>query len=228
MSEKSVKHVDLKSIKIAAMSNYLRKLVATVKGDVVVAALVDITSLDNLVKQLETAMVALQGYSQTERLQETDLRRDQLISAIGMLMRANAMYVSENQEDAKALLLILKSFGVSNMRKAAYGEETAYIRSFIERMNTAPNDAKLAKFQTLCDWITSLGDVNDTFDAIMNEKVTEINQDYECCTEIRERVIPIYRDVINRINAHALLETAPEVIPVVDEINSLIEAFHLA
>lgn len=228
MSEKKVKHVDLKSIKIAAMTNYLGKMVMTVKGNTVVVEKIDITSLEALVQQLETAMVALQGYSQTERLQAADLKRDLLISAVGMLMKAHAMYEPGNQEDAKALLLILNSFGISNMRKAAYGEETAYIRSLIERLNTATNAEKLAKFPELTDWLTALEEANDEFDAIMNEKVAEINQDYESCSEIRERITPVYRDVIAKINAHTLLETAPEFITVVDELNSLIEAFHLA
>jgi len=227
MSPKKIRHVSLKSITVAACSNYLRKLIICIKAEIVVSEKISVAVLESLLETFEAALKSLHGFRQTERLKIADEKRDKLLSAINMLLKAFVAHESEDQDDAKALYLVLNSFGVSKMRHSSYGDETALLRSLVERFNAPENIDKMAKFSILSDWLTELEEANDEFDAIMNEKISEIDQDHESCTVIRNKITPIYNDVIDRINANALLQTAPEFITVVDEVNSLIEAFHL-
>lgn len=227
MAVKEVKHVVLKSITVAGMTTICRNVVDTVKATTVVSTLVDIAPLKALVLELETAMKAIRGFSQTERLQAADKKRDVLLSAIATLMKAFCTRESDEQNDAKALLLVLNSFGIRDLRRASYSDETTLIRSLINRVNTSPNLELQNKFPIFSDWMSELEELNDEFDAVMHEKIDNMSQDYESCTEIRERVVPVYNGVIKRINAHALLETDPEFVTVVDAINNQIEAFHL-
>ena len=227
MSEKEAIYVELSKKPLGECSTYLRSLADVVKGKTVVLEHVSIDLLAPLIVELENALVTQRGFSQTERLQAADKKRDRRISAIGLFMRALASFEDKNQQDAKDLLLVLDGYGVSKIRSAAYSEETAKIRSLIHRLNESPNIEKLAKFSMLSDWLTLLEEDNDAFEAILNEKASEIKADYESCTSIRDRIIPHYRSFIKGINAHAFIGTDLEFEKFIDEHNAQVAVQHL-
>lgn len=131
------------------------------------------------------------------------------------------------QQDAKDLLHVMQLFGVSTMRDATYGDETALIKSFIERLNSDSNMEKLNKFPELVDWTTTLEEANNDFTKIMNEKAEEIKADFVSATKIRDQIVPEYTELTNKINAHALVGTAPEFAATIEAINAQIIAYHL-
>ncbi len=227
MARKSITPVELGKKKIATVTSLARKVVDAVKAIPEVVALVDVTAVETPLVKMETAMVAQTKYNQTERLQVADEVRDIILSAINHLFKAFATHVSDDQSDAKELFGVWKSFGLRKMQTAAYNDETALIRSMIDRFNTSPNLEKMAKFPMLSDWLTELEEANEAFDTIINEKVAEIDSNYVCCTELRNELLPAYREMIDRINAHALLETNQQVLDLVDEINAIQETLHL-
>jgi len=61
----------------------------------------------------------------------------------------------------------------------------------------------------------------------MNEKAEEIDLDYESCTEIRQKLIPIYNEITDMIEAHAKVGSAPEFGRVISETNAQIVTYHL-
>ncbi len=229
MAENSMKFisVQLRKAPLATVGNYFQRLVVILKAKPTVTEIVDDSEFRSLVLQLQTAMVAKQGFSQTERLETADKKRDTILTAVGYLMRGYATMPTEYQDDAKALLSVLRDFGIAKMRTAPYGAETSYIRSLIERINTPPNMEKQKKFPVFTDWMSILEEANDEFVAIMNEKAGELKLDFESCTEIRLKLIPVYQQLTAMIQAHAMVGTAPEFAQVIAEANAQIIAYHL-
>lgn len=227
MSDKTAIYVNLSKEKVGVCATYLQSLLDIMKNKTIILQHLSIDALEAEVNLLVKAIVALKGFGQTERLQLADKKRDKRLSAIGLLIRAFASNEDENQEDAKDLLIVLNSYGVSKVRSSSYSDETAKIKSMIERFNTSPNIEKVAKFQSLSDWLTFLEDDNSAFEVIMNEKASEMNMNYESCGAICDRIIPLYRNFIKGINAHAFIETDPEFDAFIDEHNAQVVVQHL-
>ena len=229
MSENNNKFISVNThtAPLASLGNFFQQFAAILKAQPTVTEKADDTEFQGLVKKMQTAMVAKQGFSQTERLRAADKKRDTILSGVAHFMHAHSMMPTGDQEDAKALLIEMNSFGVTKVAKAAYGAETMYIKSIIERFNTSPHLERVNKFPTISDSLTMLEEANDEFTAIMNEKAEEIDLDYESCTEIRQKLIPIYNEITDMIEAHAKVGTAPEFGQVISETNAQIVTYHL-
>ncbi len=172
-------------------------------------------------------MVAKSGFNQTERLKLVDKLRDTILSAINLNLKSEALMPTEDQQDAKALLRVFKEFGLQRIQKAKYSDETELIRSLISRLNSAEEAPRLAKFPKLTDWTTALEEANNDFENIMNAKEDEVQLEFTTASEIRAQIVPIYESVIGKINAHALIGTAPEFAATVEAINAHIIANQL-
>ena len=232
MSENNTKFipVNLQRVPIAIAGNHFLLFSKTLKAQPIVTEKIDVAEFHDLAGQMQTAMVAKQGFSQTERLEAADKNRDIILSGVAHFMHAHSMMPTDDQEDAKALLNEINSFGVTKVTKvtkAPYGAETMYIKSIIERFNTSPHLERVNKFPTISDSLTMLEEANDEFTAIMNEKADEINLDYESCTKLRQKLIPIYDEITEMIEAHAKVKTAPEFGQVISETNAQIVTYHL-
>lgn len=216
--------VNLKYMKLKSVHGYTQSLKTTLVAQSAVTSAVDVIELIALIDELHSAMVAKQGFTQTSRIDLADRFRDTILSAINLYLRAEALMPSEIQADAQALLHTLQEFGVSKLRGAKHGDETALIRSFITRLNTGDNAARLAKFPKLEDWTTTLEEANNEVESIMEEKYDEIEQDldFTSASKIRQQLIPVYEAVVAKINAHALIGTAPEFAAIVSAINAII------
>lgn len=229
MSENNTKFIKVNThtAPLAPLGNFFQQFASILKTQPTVTEKVDDAEFQELVKKMQSSMVAKQGFSQTERLRAADKKRDIILSGVAHFMHAHSMMPTIDQEDAKALLIELDSFGVTRVSKAGYGAETMLIRSVIERFNTSPHLERVSKFPTVSDALTMLEEANDEFTVIMNEKAEEIDLDYESCTKIRQKIIPIYGEITEMIEAHAKVGTAPEFGQVISETNAQIVTYHL-
>ncbi len=91
-------------------------------------------------------------------------------------------------------------------------------------MNSGDNAARLAKFPKLTDETTALEEANNDFESIMNERTDDVKEglDFVSATKVRDQIAPVYESVTAKINAHALIGTAPEFAATVSVINAII------
>jgi len=227
MSENKIISVALSQIPLATASNYCQKLKTILGNYATVTTAVDVTLFYELVAELKSAMVSQQLVNQTERLAELDAKRDCILSAFNLKLKAQTLMPDENQQDAKDLYAIMHSFGVSKVREASYGDETAYIKSIVERCNTSPNVEKMGRFPDISDCLTMLDDTNSEFLTVMDEKADDMNLKGESATAIRRKLVPVYIEMVEMIEAHAKVGTAPEFKQLITEINNQIATYHL-
>ncbi len=220
MDSKEAVYVSLIQLRNGVCSNYLNTVANLAKTKTNLLTHVNIDELEGEVRLLSEKVVALKACTQTERLRAADRKRDKRLSAIGYLLRGLAIYEDENQDDAKALKVVVDSYDLAKVRKASYGDETAKIKSIITRVNSEPNLEKMNKFPFLSDWFTALEEDNQAFEAIMNEKAAEIDPDHTSTKEQIAKIIPLYREFIKAVNAHAYIGTDPEFAEFIEEHNA--------
>jgi len=227
MSSNEATYVSMYTERSATCSTYLNTVISIAKSKPTIVQHIDLTPLETEVNKLSQAIVAQKGFTQTERLRAADKKRDTRLSAIGYSFRGFAMFEDEKQADAKDLLVVLNSYSIPDVRKSPYNDETAKIKSIINRFRTSPHQEKMANFPLLVEWFNALEQDNNEFEAIMNEKASELDLSYGATKEIIADIIPLYRDFIKGINAHAFIGTDPEFDAFIEEHNAQVKVQHL-
>ncbi|WP_299576057.1 DUF6261 family protein [uncultured Sunxiuqinia sp.] len=173
----------------------------------------------------DEALRVEQGSLKTETLGESDVRRDQIWSALrGRVESTLLSPVAEESESAKVLMRVIDLYG--NVRQMAYKEETSALTNLVSDLLLPVNEEHLNRLGIQA-WVTALKNENDQFQAITQERVSELAGRKEGDVRgIRLTVDPIYQELVDTLNAAIILNVAtPEAQNLVKELNVVIKAY---
>jgi hypothetical protein len=188
--------------------------------------------IDNLYPAFKSALTAEDiairielGSLKSKTIEQLDKLRDRIWNAILLRIKSTLLSPFDDEiESAEALIRVVDLYG--DVRIISYNEESAAITNLVNNMQTRTNMAHAAKVG-ITNWVTELNRVNEQFMVIFNERNAELSiRDSGDVRSERKQLDPIYEQLVEKINATIVLETAkPIVAAFVDEHNQKIEYY---
>ncbi len=222
-----IRQLDLYTLKIVTVTSILGQVAEILREHPELDEHLDDAEFQSLATQLQSSLVPKRRFTQTERLKIANDYRLTILTAIWQNVKSHAIMPNDNQDSAKRLRRILKTRRITQLKRSSYPEISGYLPSLIDHLRNEDNLEHLEKFPTLVAWLSLLEQANNDFEAIMQEKFEEIDLDFVSATKIRKKIIPVYKTLVEKLEAHATIGTAPGFNKVIAEINATIIGDHL-
>jgi hypothetical protein len=164
---------------------------------------------------------ALHGSELSKRIAEADTIVDRYIVGINSVVDAAVHHFDPLvMEAGKSIAQRLKSFGY--IEKKPYEEESAAVKVLINEFRN--EYAEKAALIGLTPWIDKLDDAEADFDALFKLRNTQLaGNESLTVKELNKLIIPVYRRMIERLNAALVLNSTPALVEFANELNKQID-----
>ncbi|MGL1888201.1 MAG: DUF6261 family protein [Reichenbachiella sp.] len=155
---------------------------------------------------LENLFKKESGSDVTEKIQDMDLHRDQMISGLKSLFEAYTYHYDEKLASAgKLLLASVEKYG-NRITKQNYQEESSILSGIIKNWNQDEVAlSALASVQAM-EWKEELQKANLQFDELYRLRTVDLSETPDASfTSLKEPVIAAYAQLISHLSAHATL-----------------------
>ena len=172
--------------------------------------------------RLNAALAVDRGSTFTEKINDSDEKRDRYWSAVnGRLTATLHCPIAEEVEAAKALKRIFDLYG--NVRKMSYNEETAALTNLTEDYEK-PKNAAHCQTVGITHWVAGLKQENKNTQELINARNAELaNKESGDVKAERAGIDPEYNKIVERLNAMATLDMAsPEAQDFIRQLNQRI------
>jgi len=154
-----------------------------------------------------TAMRIELGSIKTRDIKQLDKLRDSTWSAISARVKATLRSpFKQEAESAMVIWYTLKQYG--NIYLLSFNEATATFSNLIKDLNSPDN---MAHLQTIgiTGWVDELKSQSKQFEVLFDERNSEMaNRISGDVRAIRKQIDPLYKQIIEKINASLVLEIA--------------------
>ncbi len=186
----------------------------------IVEAFATFTALLNKEKK---GLEVIRQHKLTAQLTELDEKRDHIFSGVVVNIKSLTHHFDEQkQTKAQELEKVLKNYG--NLSIKNYNEETAALEKLTDELLTNYNE-ELTDL-ALVEWITHLQTLNNEFKELMlsrNDDLTEKEPIH--MRSVRKEIDAVYRLMIKRVEASALLNGKDNYQDFINELNGRIEYY---
>lgn len=181
-----------------------------------------ITVLTPVVTSIDAAFQQSQGSALTQDIIVLDERRDKTIVGLRSVTEGYTYhYDAAVASAATALNANIAAHG-SNIQRLSYQEETAVLDSIITDWETDTELTAAVNLLNLGDWLAELKTANTAFTTKYLERVEETAaSSVESIPQLRDTATTAYRELTDTINAHAVLNTAPDYVSLQDQLSVL-------
>lgn len=168
------------------------------------------------------------GSDISDELKNIDNQRDESITGILKVVEGFMLHYDEAIREAAGLLLNkINNFGPSIARQN-YPSETTSINGIIDSFNTEPKLKDALKLLKLAEWTKKLDSQNKLFSKRYIDRIDEsAKQSDDKIKELRTITTENYYTLRDHLNAHATLNAAGGYIPLIDQLNELIDEYNL-
>lgn len=183
------------------------------------------TKFNEVFIKLDEELRVDQGSVLTEKLHVQDSLRDSTWSALNERIKATLMCPFDDEvEAAKRLKRVFDLYG--NIRKLSFNEETAAISNLVDDLEKTQN-ANFCTTIGITPWVNALKTENIEFKDLQNQRDTEsANKNSGNVKAVRLLIDPVYKKIVNNVNAMATLNMAtPEIEDFVKEVNQKIKYY---
>lgn len=153
------------------------------------------------------ALEVEKGSSKSKAIEDQDKLRDKTWNAIRTCVKACRL--SPIDDEVESASEIKRFFDINgDIRKFSLNEKSAAITTLTTLLLQPENVTDLDKLK-ITTWVTMLKTQNERFQALFNERNTELaNRASGDVHEARREVDPLYEQIVERINATIVMGTA--------------------
>jgi hypothetical protein len=161
----------------------------------------------------------------TQQIAEADHRDDRLITGINETVKAALHHFdSAVVAAAQSLSLRLKAFG--DIQNKSYEEEAAAINILVEDLRSPEFTPKVVLLG-LMPWIDELAEAVIDFEQLLRLRNIETSdKPQQRLRNVRKQIEPIYRNMVNHINAAATIDTTNTYADFINRLNIQIAYFN--
>ena len=181
----------------------------------------------NALNALDSSLRVEKGSSKSAKVHELDKLRDKTWRAIKKRVDATTdSPVEEEVSSAKMVRRVISLYG--NIRKMSYNEESAAISNLVDDLQNETNATHVEQIG-ITAWVTFLKEQNQAFQEVFDQRNTELAKRQNGDVRSARLVIdPLYKQMIDRINATITLDMAAEgVESFVNQLNEKIKYYQL-
>ncbi len=159
----------------------------------------------------------------TKQLLLVDKERDNSFKGLRMTIKSLTKHFKVNiRENAETLRLVFKNFG--NITTLSYNEGTAAIDRLTDELKN--NYANELLVCNIADWVDHLYQKNEIFRSLMLKRNEETSVKEPVNTrELRKELDKLYKLIVKRVNASALLNGDADYADFISQLNNRIEYF---
>lgn len=176
-------------------------------------------------RRADEALKKINKSAFTEQLQQADKRRDEAFRGLLDTHRvALKHFRPQVREAAKKLTILFSTYG--NLARKPLNEQTSGLYNLMQELTGAYEaDIKAAE---LSDWVEELETASNEFIALYRERLEEAFQKPKAVLpQERKNMDAAYRGLVERLNAHAIVEEAQLFRDCVERLNTLIAKYKL-
>lgn len=139
----------------------------------------------------------------TDAITDADAVRDSAYRGLVLLVETNHHSLNPAKVQAAARIqFFIDHYG--NFIHKSYNEETASLYNLLQDITTRCADAVVTL--NALEWVNALQSTNQAFNDLMNQRFADqAGQEHVDFREIRKAIDKAYSDIVNRINAFALV-----------------------
>ena len=182
-------------------------------------------AFENALNALDDSLQVEKGSSKSAKLYELDKLRDKTWRAIKK--RVDATTDSPVEEEVKSAYILQRVISLyGNIRKMSYNEESAAISNLVDDLQSEMNMPHVEQIG-ITTWVAFLKEQNQTFQEVFDQRNTELaNRQSGDVRSARLIIDPLYKQIIDRINATITLDMAAEgVESFVNRLNEIIKYY---
>ena len=175
--------------------------------------------------EMESSIVHRQTtYVSTEQLKAADKARDNAVGVVMKVIQAHCSTTIETKRTAaKALDAMIAPY--KGMTEHAYRTETREVAGLLAVLNKEEAKAHIATLN-LTEEVAALTEKNADFEAVFNEKLQEeverLPQKDIDTEELRKQVDAKYAEIIQTVNAYAIVQPTEAIEAFIAQMNALI------
>lgn len=164
------------------------------------------------------------AYVSTSSMKMQDQKRDNILGVIMQIINAHLTSIIEEKKNA-AMWLDAKVAPYRNIRNHDYRTQTREINGLIAVLTT---DEAMAHVNTLgiSQELEVLAQTNALMDQALDEKLMEeVNRTPQTdinTNELRSQIDDVYGQIVQTVNAYAVVQTTPEIETFITQMNALI------
>jgi hypothetical protein len=161
----------------------------------------------------------------TAKIADADRRLDRVIIGFGEIVEGACHHFNPQTVDAaQSLKNLLKTYG--NIIKKNYDEELAAVTNLLQDLDGTYRE-KVDAVDGLPGWVQEIRAANDALATLLELRNTEkAAKPQERMAGVRREIDVVYRNLIARIEALALVEGEANYVAFVNELNALVERFN--
>jgi hypothetical protein len=181
--------------------------------------------LQRLFAREDEAVDYIRKSDYSAKIAEADRRLDNAVTGFGETVRGALHHFNPEVVDAaQSLKNLLKTYG--NIARKNYDEELAAVANLLQDLDGA-YAKKVDLAGGLSGWITEIREAAENVTTLLALRNTEkAGKPQERMMNIRRETDLVYRDLVARIEALALVEGDAAYAPFVNELNALVERFN--
>ena len=185
------------------------------------------TTYEEAVKKLASVVNRQQAFVSTKALKEADLLRDHGCGTINSVVNAYLNSIVDEKR-AAAELLSPQLSPYAGIRSHRYSKQTAEVKGLCAILTTGDNAAAVATLGLDAD-VEKLREANEEFERLFLQKAAEAGEKAKVSeldsNELMAEANTLYAEIVDIVNAYALIQTSPEVEAFVENVNGLVEVY---
>ena len=164
------------------------------------------------------------GSNQTRLIIEADEKRDRIHKGLELQVESNKNHWDESVVDAALRIgRIIGQYG--NLRVLSYNEESSAIGNLVKELTSEANAPSLATIG-LTTWVSKLGEANDAFQAIFNDRASEVaSRSSGNVRAARLLLDPLYEAMVARVNALSVVNGEAAYADFIDKVNYYVDYY---
>jgi Family of unknown function (DUF6261) len=174
--------------------------------------------------RMDQALETVAKSSYTEKLNEADMKRDQLFQAIRSIVSAALYHFDATKKVAgKELNVVIE--GYKKISTASQEKETGMIYNLLQDLRSDKYKAYVTALE-LGEWLTQLEAANEVFNELVESRINEsIDKVTGGATEPRKEVEAAYEVIVKKVNALAVVNGDTDYAGFIDYVNARIVYF---
>jgi hypothetical protein len=159
------------------------------------------------------------------KIAAADERLDSAVVGFSETVRGALYHFRQEVADAAlSLKNLMKTYG--NIIRKNYDEELAAVTNLLQDLEGAYAE-KVGRINGLSEWITEIKSANENMSALLALRNTEkAGKSQERMVNVRREINSVYRGVVAKVEALALVEGETEYTPFIRELNELVDRFN--
>lgn len=174
--------------------------------------------------RMDQALETISKSVYTEKLNETDVKRDQFFQAIRAIIMAALYHFDPAKKTAgKELKIVVEAY--KKISTASQEKETGLIYNFLQDMRSDKYKACVTALE-LDEWLTQLEAANNEFNELVEGRINEsADKVTGGASEPRREVEAAYEVIVRKINALAVVNGETDYAGFIDYVNARIVYF---